>query len=231
MAAPALGEWWAVTVFDNFVIRGRYQPESYEESFEVAFSDQEHAGTMHGLHFKGFKPKTVTLSFIVDNMLMDSVDIDKVQFLKEVPSYKDPELMYRYLLEAARPRSTRVAGGRRFSPQTPVSVNFPGWHADCNGKAFITSVKIERTHINSVGRAVRAKITVTFREAWKANTQNGQDVGLSASYGEEMMAAQNQAAAQDANKRAIVADVAEKRANPWTAALATPGDAAMNFMQ
>ena len=230
MAAPALGEWWTIEMFPSFVLRGRYQPETYEESFEVAFSDQEHAGTMHGLHFKGYKPKTVTISFIVDNMLMDSQDLEKDQSQGSASLFKDPELMYRYLLDAARPRTERIGAGRRFQPQTPVRVSFPGWQQDCLGKAFITSVKIERTHINSAGRAVRAKLTVTFREAWKANTQTGQDVELAASYGEAALAAQNQAAAQDANKRAVAADINEKRGNPYTAPLATPGDAAMNFM-
>jgi hypothetical protein len=156
-------------------IRGRFQPEDFTESQNLKVQDMQTWGAVTRVMFKGWEPREVTISFVVDSVQTTQKDpelntdsIEANMTGPECPIY-DPEKVWAYIQQLQRPYPL---------PDTipPIFVYIPGWgkRGDEVQRAFITSASIKRTHIvagNSgfsipgTVKAVRATITVTLKEA------------------------------------------------------------------
>lgn len=161
-------------------IRGQFQPESFVETQKTKIEDIEIFGNISILLIKGWDPREVTFSFVVDGMCDPDDRFERwprkggdlaggSAFSNPIAS--DPEAVW-----------DEIQRMQRNSPGAPIplTVNIPGWtgglrRSNVTGglrrplKALISDSSINRTHIRGEpSRAVRAVITVTLREATSA---------------------------------------------------------------
>lgn len=158
-------------------IRGQFQPESFVETQKTKIEDIEIFGNVSILLIKGWDPREVTFSFVVDGMCdpiesswerwpRKGVDLAGATFFQN-PSASDPEAVW-----------DEIQRMQRFAPGAPIpiNVNIPGWQSGLRRNSFtrdnvrrpstaiISDSSINRTHIQGEpSRAVRAIITVTLR--------------------------------------------------------------------
>jgi hypothetical protein len=131
-------------------ISGQYQPEDFTETQASDFTEAGNHGGVALMMFKGYKPREITLSFVVDGV-------------GGTNGAGSPEVAWRHIQEMQRP-------ARAGWPQ-PIEVIIPGWgDSEFLPKlAYIVNSSIERTHITSTLdsgiQAVRATISVTLKEA------------------------------------------------------------------
>lgn len=157
-------------------IRGQFQPESFVETQKTIIEDIQIFGNVSILLLKGWDPREVTFSFVVDGMCDPVEGTDTWARFKTDqagggpgPRAADPEAVWDEIQ-----RMQRVSGS---SPR-PVFVTIPGWATGSTAsnvtgnrglrpiRAIISDASINRTHIRGAdSRAVRAIITVTLREA------------------------------------------------------------------
>jgi hypothetical protein len=157
-------------------IRGEFQPESFVETQKTKYEDIEIFGSVSLVLLKGWDPREVSLSFVVDGMCdppegntlwTRATAVDRAGSLDN-PVASDPEDVW-----------AEIQRLQRLDPAAPIPlrVNIPGWgfgalsRSGRSGvlkpaKAIIIDSSINRTHIaGDPSRAVRAIITVTLREA------------------------------------------------------------------
>jgi hypothetical protein len=189
-------------------IRGQFQPESFVETQKTIIEDIKIFGNVSILLVKGWDPREVTFSFVVDGMCDPVEGTDTWARFKTDqagggpgPRAADPEAVWDEIQ-----RMQRVSG----TSPIPVFVTIPGWatgRTDSNvtdnrfirpRRAIISDSSINRTHIRGAdSRAVRAIITVTLREA---NRPIG--TGLRAVVEAEKLQAAEEAAAERAKNQA-----------------------------
>lgn len=156
-------------------IRGRFQPEDFTETQNLKVQDMQTWGAVTRVMFKGWDPREVTLSFVVDSIHAAEQDpglntrsIQLGMAGPEFPIY-DPEKAWAYIQQLQRPYP-------RPSVIKPILVYIPGWgkRVDEVKYAYITASSIKRTHITAGNnefftpgtvQGVRATITVTLKEA------------------------------------------------------------------
>jgi hypothetical protein len=156
-------------------IRGRFQPEDFTETQNLKVQDMQTWGAVTRVMFKGWEPREVTISFVVDsvqatqrdpNLNTESIQVGMAG--PECPIY-DPEKVWAYIQQLQRPWPVPDV-------VQPILVYIPGWgkRDDQIQRAFITSSSIKRTHINAANnefftpgtvKAIRATITLTLKEA------------------------------------------------------------------
>jgi hypothetical protein len=131
-------------------ISGQYQPEDFTETQASDFSDVGNHGGVSLLMFKGYKPREIAVSFVVDGV-------------GGTDGASSPERAWAHIQEIQRP----AKGGW----PTPIEVIIPGWgdSEHLPKLAYIVNSSINRTHITSTLdsgiQAVRATISVTLKEA------------------------------------------------------------------
>lgn len=144
-------------------ITGEYQPESFDEKQTMKVEQQEAVGAVSPLVFKGWDPREVTITFVVDGVKPDS---EKTQWhsvlygnQNQTIDYNkaDPESVWQAIQEMQRPQ---------YRAPFPVDVIIPGWGGSNRPrKAVITEASISRTHIEGTApKAIRATISVTLKE-------------------------------------------------------------------
>lgn len=162
-------------------IKGEYQPEDFTESQETEVEEGFNIGAVHRLTVKGWSPREVTVSFVVDNLNRSAppqVDNSTASTPDAPPpaggelspnDSVDPEKVWAAIQEMQRPRTALVG---LLVPRVPVLI--PGWGGQGNvpRNAIIVSSSIQRTHIKGNGfggsqpvQGQRATITVTLKEA------------------------------------------------------------------
>jgi hypothetical protein len=192
-------------------IRGQYQPESFVESQKTMIEDIEIFGSISILLVKGWNPREVTFSFIVDGMCDpdDNFQTWSRQGIDRAggspgPRASDPEAVWDEIQ-----RMQRLGGGAPI----PITVNIPGWRgaltrSNADGtfrrplRAIISDSSITRTHIRGApSRAVRAVISVTLREADAPIGTGGGDAAAALGRAEFLRGQQEEIVA-DAEKQA-----------------------------
>lgn len=131
-------------------ISGQYQPEDFTETQASDFTEAGNHGGVALMMFKGYKPREIALSFVVDGV-------------GGTNGAGSPEVAWMHIQEMQRPSNG-------LEP-TPVLVILPGWgdSEHLPKLAYIVNSSIERTHItkslDSGIQSVRATISVTLKEA------------------------------------------------------------------
>lgn len=156
-------------------IRGEYQPESFDEKQTMKVEEQEAAGSVSPLVFKGWDPREVTISFIVDGVKPDAekakyVDTMMYGFPPMAITFNkaDPEAVWDAIQAMQRPKDR---------PPFPVDVIIPGWSGNNRPrKAIIIESSISRTHIEGEApKAIRATISVTLKEFFITGGAEGEE--------------------------------------------------------
>lgn len=144
-------------------IRGEFQPESFNETQEMNVTDQEPVGNVVALGFKSWKPREISISFMVNGAYRGE---EKGELNRDDQMWVSPEGVWLKVREMVRPRFNNLP--------RPVDVNLTGWGIwGVSKKAIVVSASINRTHIDSDGQAQRATITMTLREL---AMESGRDV-------------------------------------------------------
>jgi hypothetical protein len=145
-------------------IKGEYQPESFDEKQTMKVEDQDAVGSVSPLVFKGWDPREVTISFVVDGVKPDadkSLYVDTILYgfppMAITFNKADPEAVWDAIQAMQRPQN---------GPPFPVDVIIPGWGGSNRPrKAVIIDASISRTHIEGAApKAIRATISVTLKE-------------------------------------------------------------------
>ena len=171
-------------------IRGEFQPESFTETQEMNVEDKPAIGNVTFLTFKSWKPREISLSFVVHGDIYsgrgpgERSDGESNHFMAWFSPEKvwgilccmvRPTKEFRSLLKDANEEAGFMAGKEitNDAPGTaknalpiPVKVILPGWWAGeyTPKTAIAVSASINRTHINEKGEAMRATISVTLKE-------------------------------------------------------------------
>lgn len=155
-------------------IVGQYQPEDFTERQSVEYEEVKAFGIVRPLIFKGWSPREVTLSFVVNGMGITQSDRATNSKVPNAPDQSDPEVVWATICAMMRPgdrgRPPHLGGrgdpdgGNRNFPRVVI----PGWNVGNNTpiRAVVADASIKRTHIagSLPPRAVRAIISVTLRE-------------------------------------------------------------------
>jgi hypothetical protein len=173
-------------------IRGEFQPESFTETQEMNVEDKPQIGNVTFLSFKSWKPREISLSFVVHGDPYsgrgpgERSDSESGPFqvwfspekvwgivcclvrpTKEFSRYvKDANDEADFLAGKEISNSGANTGQAQNALPTPVKVALPGWGSGSSTPrlAIVTSASINRTHINAKGEAMRATISVTLKE-------------------------------------------------------------------
>ncbi len=152
-------------------IVGQYQPEDFTEKQSVNYEEPKAFGIVPPLIFKSWSPREVTLSFVVNAMVLPGVEQARNDGIPNAPNQSDPEVVWATIVAMMRPGDgllpPQLGGSRLSDPRRFPKVVIPGW--DVGGttpdRALVVDASIKRTHIaGNPSRAVRAIITVTLRE-------------------------------------------------------------------
>jgi hypothetical protein len=159
---------WSIgnLVFD-IPLTGQFQPEEFNESISAQFNEMPNIGGVFAMTLKGWKPREITISFIVDALNTGAPE-ERI----------DPEYIWNVILNMVQPPKTGGMGRLVFGDLVPntggpyrnkpnyASLTLPGWE---NVSVVITNASFKRTHIGRDGRAVRGTISLTLKQV--ANPQ------------------------------------------------------------
>lgn len=170
--------WWSIGP-----IVGQYQPEDFTETQHVEYAKPPTFGTVPPLIFKFWSPRVVTVTFVVNAMVVPASEEAINQDIKSASVQSDPEVVWATVLSMMRRQGgsgrTITAGeggsGRglpavlgRSSGYKALRVTIPGWGVGTGlapKYAVITDASFKRTHIAGIpSRCVRGIISVTLEE-------------------------------------------------------------------
>lgn len=136
-------------------IRGEYQPESFTETQDMNVTDKEVLGNVSSLEFKSWKPREVSLSFVVNWGYRGQL---KGEITANDRKVVLPQAVWDMICNMVRPFNGSLP--------VPVDVTIAGWGEGSGRpkKAIVTSASINRTHISGDNITMRATINATLRE-------------------------------------------------------------------